>query len=48
VQRQVAVLAELAGRDVQPRPGTDVHDRVGGEAGELADPQPRAQQHHRR
>ena len=45
VQRQVAVLAELADRDVQPGPGADEHDGVGGQAGELADPQPGAQQH---
>ena len=38
VQRQVAVLAELADRDVQPGRGTDLHDRVGGQGGELADP----------
>ena len=45
VQRQVAVLAELADRDVQPGPGADVHDRVGAQAGVFADPQPGAQQH---
>ena len=45
VQRQVAVLAELADRDVQPGCGADLHDGVGGQAGELADPQPGAQQH---
>ena len=28
VQRQVAVLAELADRDMQPGPGADEHDRV--------------------
>ena len=45
VQRQVAVLAELADRDVQPRAGADLHDRVGLQAGVLADPQAGAQQH---
>ena len=45
VQRQVAVLAELPDRDVQPRSGTDLHDRVAAQVGELADPQPGAQQH---
>ena len=45
VQRQVAVLAELADRDVQPGPGTDQDHSIGGQAGELADPQPGAQQH---
>jgi hypothetical protein len=45
VQRQVAVLAELADRDVQPRPGADLHDRVRAQGGVLADPQPGAQQH---
>jgi hypothetical protein len=44
MQRQVAVLAQLADRDVQPGRGTDLHDRVGGQAGELTDPQPGAQQ----
>ena len=45
VQRQVAVLAELADRDVQPGCGTDLDHGVGGQGGELADPQPGAQQH---
>jgi hypothetical protein len=45
VQRQVAVLAELADRHVQPGPGADEHHRGGLQAGELADPQPGAQQH---
>jgi len=45
VQRQVAVLAELADRDVQPGPGADEHDGISAQAGELADPQPGAQQH---
>ena len=45
VQRQVAVLAQLADRDMQPRPGADEHDRIGLQAGEFADPQPGAQQH---
>jgi hypothetical protein len=45
VQRQVAVLTQLADRDVQPRAGADVHHRVGAEPGVLADPQPGAQQH---
>jgi hypothetical protein len=30
---------------VQPRCGTDLHDRVGGQCGVLADPQTGAQQH---
>jgi hypothetical protein len=45
VQRQVTVLAELAGRDVQPGPGTDLHHGVRAQRGVLADPQPGAQQH---
>jgi hypothetical protein len=45
VQREVAVLAELADRDVQPGSGPDEHDCISAEAGELADPQPGAQQH---
>jgi len=45
VQRQVAVLAELAGRDVQPRAGADVHDRISAQRGVFADPQSGAQQH---
>ena len=44
VQWQVAVLAQLADRHVQPWPGTDAHDRVGAQAGVLADPQAGAQQ----
>ena len=45
VQRQVAVLAELADRDVQPRPGADLHHGISAQGGVLADPQPGAQQH---
>ena len=45
VQREVTVLAELADRDMQPRAGADMDDRSGLQAGELADPQPGAQQH---
>jgi hypothetical protein len=45
VQRQVAVLAELADRDVQPGRGTDLDNRVGAQRGELTDPQTGAQQH---
>ena len=45
VQGKVAVLAELADRDVQPRAGADVHDRIGAQGGVLADPQAGAQQH---
>jgi hypothetical protein len=45
MQRQVAVLAELADRDVQPRPGADQDHGAGREAGVFADPQPGAQQH---
>jgi hypothetical protein len=45
VQRQVAVLAELADRDVQPRPGADLHHGVRAQGGVLADSQPGAQQH---
>jgi hypothetical protein len=45
VQRQVAVLAELADRDVQPRAGTDLHHGAGAQRGVLADPQAGAQQH---
>jgi hypothetical protein len=37
VQRQVAVFAQLADRDVQPMPGADEHDRVGAQRGELTD-----------
>jgi hypothetical protein len=36
VQRDVAVVAELAQRDPQPVPGADLDDRAGLEAGELA------------
>jgi hypothetical protein len=46
VQRQVAVLAELAGRDVQPRPGADLDDGVRAQRDVLADPQPGPRQHH--
>jgi hypothetical protein len=42
VQRQVAVLAQLADRDVQPGRGADRDDGVGAQAGVLADPQPGA------
>ena len=45
VQRQVAVLAELADRDVQPGSGPDLDHRIRGECSELTDPQPGAQQH---
>ena len=45
MQGQVPVLAELADRDVQPWPGADVDHGIGVQAGELADPQPGAQQH---
>jgi hypothetical protein len=40
VQRQVAVLAELADRDVQPRPGADQGHVPCGQAGVLADRSP--------
>jgi hypothetical protein len=45
VQRQVAVLTELAHRDVRPRSGAGEHHGIGSQAGELADPQPGAQQY---
>ena len=45
VQRQVAVLAQLADRDVQPRAGADVHDSISAQRGVLAHAQPGAQQH---
>ena len=45
MQRQVAVLAELADRDVQPRARADVHHRISAQRGVLTDPQARAQQH---
>jgi hypothetical protein len=45
VQRQVAVLAEFADGDVQPRAGADHDHGTGREAGVLADPQSGAQQH---
>jgi hypothetical protein len=45
VQRQVAVLAELADRDVQPRAGADLDHGISLQGGVLADPQPGAQQH---
>jgi hypothetical protein len=38
VQRQVAVLAELADRDVQPGGGADRDHGVGAQVGVLADP----------
>ena len=38
VQWQVAVVVQLADRDVQPVTGTDKHDRIGAEADELAHP----------
>src|SRR5258707_909154 len=41
VQRDVAVIAELAQRDPQPVPGADEHDRVGVQAGQLAGPHAR-------
>jgi hypothetical protein len=37
VQRQVAVLAQLADGHVQPVRGADEHDRVRVQGGELAD-----------
>jgi hypothetical protein len=40
VQRDVAVVVQLADRDVQPVPGADLHDRVVLEADQLVDPQP--------
>ena len=45
VQWQVAAVVQFADRDVQPVPGADEHDRVGGQTGELADAQSGAQQH---
>ena len=39
VQRDVAVVVQLADRDVQPVPGADLHDRVVLEGDQLADPQ---------
>jgi hypothetical protein len=45
VQWQVAVLAELADRDVQPGPGADQDHGIGGQAGEFADSQSGAEQH---
>jgi hypothetical protein len=45
VQWQVAVLAELAGRDVQPGPGAGQDHGTGGQAGEFADSQSGAEQH---
>ena len=48
VQRQVAVVVEFADRHVQPGCGTDLHDRITAEAGELADPQTGAKQHFHR
>jgi hypothetical protein len=44
VQQQVAVLAQLADRHVQPRGGADEHDGVGAQCGELTHAQPGAQQ----
>jgi hypothetical protein len=38
MQGKVAVLAELADRDVQTGRGADLVDRVGGQGGELPDP----------
>jgi hypothetical protein len=37
MQRQVAVLAQLADRDVQPRPAADLHDRIRAQGGVFAD-----------
>jgi len=39
VQRDVAVVAQLADRDVQPVPGADLHDRIVLQGDELADRQ---------
>jgi len=39
VQRQVAVLVELADGNVEPVGGADEHDRVAGQGGVLPDPQ---------
>ncbi|HEX2401780.1 MAG TPA: hypothetical protein VHJ79_17620 [Mycobacterium sp.] len=38
VQRQVAVVVQLAHGHVQPRCSADLHDRVGRQRGVLADP----------
>jgi hypothetical protein len=38
VQRDVAVVAELAERDPQPVAGADLHDGAGFQAGQLAGP----------
>jgi hypothetical protein len=45
VQRQVAVLAELADRDVQPGAGADLDNSVRMQRRELTDPQASAEQH---
>jgi hypothetical protein len=45
VQGEVAVLVELADRDVQPWAGADLDHRAGPQGDVLADPQPGAQQH---
>ena len=45
VQREVAVFAQFADRDVKPRAGADVHDGISAQRGVFADPQPGAQQH---
>ncbi len=44
VQRQVAVLVELADRHVEPVGVADEHDGVGGQGRVLPDPQPGAQE----
>ena len=43
VQRDVAVVAELAQRDPQPVPGADLDDRVGVQAGQFPGPHPFSQ-----
>ena len=45
VQRDVAVVAELADRDAQPVGVTDVDDGVGGEVAQLTGAQPGAGEH---
>ena len=42
MQRDVAVVAQLADRHVQPVGGADLHDGIGGEVEELALAQPGA------
>jgi hypothetical protein len=38
VQRQVAVIVQLADRDVQSVSGADLHDRIGSQPDQFADP----------